>query len=325
MRIATGCVISAAIACAAVGCTEKIQPMVAAPSTVQSPNLATTVVSVQVGVAGNAEPLVVPEGTLRFWAMAVYGDGHSSDVTNAALWQSSNPVVAIVSNQGVATGAVEGTFDVSASYATVSGTLRAEVRRRGCNASTLSPDAQTVSAFTRTTTVTVTAVRGDCRWIATSDADWLRLSGSDRTRFDPGRSGSGTFSYDVLSNNSPDERSGHITLSFTDGTQIALTVVQEHPVSCVYIVSPDETFLASAGGAAGFDVSTIPPTCMWTATSSSTTTVITSANRGTGPGRVTFTATANTSTSNRDTTITVAGLTPGLNPTAIHRVHTAGR
>ena len=67
-----------------------------------------TVADVRVGTAGNASPSLSPGQTLQLFAQATSSDGTSADVTNLAVWQSSNPVVATVSPTGLVTAAVEG-------------------------------------------------------------------------------------------------------------------------------------------------------------------------------------------------------------------------
>src|SRR5690349_218519 len=99
------------------GCTSPVAP--------PANNAAKTApTGLQVGVAGNATPLIAPESTLHLWATVTYADGRTSDVTNAAGWQSSNPVVGTVSREGVVTAAAEGAADFIATYGQLSGTLR---------------------------------------------------------------------------------------------------------------------------------------------------------------------------------------------------------
>ena len=196
-----------------------------------NPSKHSAVVALRVGVAGNAAPTIAPGGRLQLWAAATYADGASGDVTNAALWQSSNPAVATVSREGLLSAAAEGTVDVKATIDRISGSLRAEIRRGGCESATLSADALVFNAFGSYSSVKVATPLSDCRWTARSDADWLRMSGRDRTVYDPGTSGSGSFAYTVLANNFPVSRSGRITVSFANGGELIHSVAQEPPVS----------------------------------------------------------------------------------------------
>ena len=120
---------------------------------------------------------------------------------------------------------------------------------------------------------------------AQSDASWLKF------KFDPGRSGSGGFSYEVPENNYPDPRTARIVVSVTGGTKIIHNVSQEKPLSCSYVVSPVEASFTANGGSGYFDVITTPANCSWTATSeygSSYGLQFTGATSGTGAGRVPY-------------------------------------
>src|SRR5262245_45301016 len=101
--------------------TQPTQPT--PPATPPTPP-AITVTEVRVGAAGNASTTLAPGDKLQLFAQAVSSDGTVSDVTNAALWQSSNPVAATVSPAGLLTAAAEGTLDVTATYSGKSGSVR---------------------------------------------------------------------------------------------------------------------------------------------------------------------------------------------------------
>jgi hypothetical protein len=292
------------------------------PQAVTVPTIGPTVPvlsSVQVGAAGDRSPTLTPGETRQLWALAKYADGTTSDVTTIALWQSSNPVVATVSNQGVLSAASEGSVDVMATYQKVPGSFHTDVRRAGCDKTTLAPAALTFNAFGQSSTqVQVTTPLSDCRWTARSDVDWLRF------QYDPGRSGSGSFSYSVPPNNYPDPRTAHILVTVS-GVQVVHTVTQERPASCSYVVTPDDGYFKASGGKGFFDVMTTPVDCTWRASSSSYSGVhITAGAGGTGAGRVTYAVDPNPYTFQRDTVIVVAGLS-GANPQAVHKVHIPGR
>jgi hypothetical protein len=298
--------------------TNVSQPTPAAPAKTES-SIGPTVSSVLVGTAGDRPPTLRPGETLQLFAQAKYADGTTSDVTNVALWQSSNPVIATVSSQGVLTGAAEGAVDVSAIYQTVAGSLHSEIRNAGCDATTVAPVALTFSAFgTSSGIVQVRTPLSDCRWTARSDADWLRF------QFDPGRSGSGNFTYEVPANSNPAPRSAHILVTVA-GVQVVHTVTQERPASCSYVVKPENRTFTASGGNGFFDVVTTPPDCTWRASVPSFFGVrITGGTGATGAGRVTYTADPNPYTFPVDATISVAGLS-GANPAGVHKVHVASR
>ena len=308
----------------AAGCGSETGQLPTAPATptptppvTQPP--AVTLVSVQVGTAGNVMTLA-PGDTRQLWAIAKYSDNTSSDVTNVALWQSSDPVIATVSSGGVLKAAAEGAIDVFATYEKLQGSLRAEVRKLGCEATTLSPISLSFSAFGGNSgDVHVTTPLSDCRWTARSDADWLRFV------YDPLRSGNGEFYYWVPVNNFPSARRANILVT-VGGVQVAHTVFQEPPASCSYVVKPDEAFFGAQGGTGAFDVVTTPSTCRWTATSlySFYGVSITGGASGTGAGKVTYSVAPNAVGYSVNAPIQVAGLS-GANPPAQHTVHIAVR
>jgi hypothetical protein len=284
-------------------------------------SLAVTLTSVQVGAAGNASTRLQPGQTLQLWALAKYSDGVSSDVTNASTWQSSNPVVATVSSEGTLRAAAAGDVDVVATYQKVQGAVHAVVLRPGCDATTLSPGSLTFNAFGQYGFVTVTTPLSDCYWTAQSDASWLKL------KFDPGRSGSGSFQYQVPVNNYPNARTANIIVTVTGGVTLAHTVSQQAPASCSYVVTPAEASFTAAGGSGFFDVVTTPADCRWTATSEygiAYGVPLTGATTGTGAGRVTYTVTPSFRSYAVSNPIEVAGLS-GANPPATHTVHIAAR
>jgi Bacterial Ig-like domain (group 2) len=291
-----------------------------------SPDSAPNAISVAVGVAANAPPTLAPGEHLQLWAVATYSDHSTKDVTNTATWQSSNPSVATISRDGVLTAAVEGSVDVFAAVGHATGSLNATIRRLGCGASTLSPSTLTFNAFDHSAQLQVRTPQADCRWVAKSDADWIRFDGRDRTTFDPGQSGVGAFSYAVLANNYPDLRTGHVIVSFTDGSQLLHSVTQEQPVSCSYVVTPDDAYFSAAGGAGAFEVTTTPSDCRWTATANYDFYGIhlTSSSTGIGAAHVTYAVTQPLygGAYARDGSIVIAGLS-GVNPAAVHKIHIA--
>jgi hypothetical protein len=275
---------------------------------------------VEVGTVGNSPATVSPGETKQLWAVAKYSNATSSDVTNVALWQSSNPTVATVSSGGLLSAAIEGTIDVMATYNGVQGALHADIRKLGCEATTLSPVALTFGPFGGGSgNVLVTAPVSDCRWTARSDSDWLQF------RYDPQRSGTGFFSNFVPSNNYPMARTANIVVS-VGGTQVIHAISQEQPSSCSYVVTPDEARFSAAGGTGAFDVVTTPGDCQWTATSDYRFygVNLTGATSGKGTGRVTYSVASSTRAFEVAAPIRVAGLS-GANPPAVHTAHIAAR
>jgi hypothetical protein len=296
-----------ALACGGHNSPAPTQPTVTTP--------AVTVSSVQVGVAGNVPATLAPGDKLQLFAQALNSDGSTSDVTNVALWQSSNPVVATVGSGGVLTAAAEGALDVSATYQTRSGSLHAEVRQSGCRLA-LSPASLTFGAFRAVGAVQVTATPSDCRWTVRSDASWLPLN------FDPGKSGNGSFDYLVPANSTPDTRTANLVVSIAGGPSLTHVVRQERPLGCSYVVTPEKLKFPASGGTGAFDVVTTPADCRWTVSNSAAgfdlfPVRLTSPSTGQGAGRVTYTVPPNPTTFEETVVIEIRGLS-GLNPPGVH-------
>jgi Bacterial Ig-like domain (group 2) len=287
--------------------TQPTQPT--QPATPAAPTV--TVSSITVGTAGNAAPAISPGDKLQLFAQAINSDGSVTDVTNLAVWQSSNPVVGTVSPTGLLTAAAEGAVDVSASYSSRSGSLHADVQKAGCQV-TLSPANLVFGALAGGGYVTVTPTLSSCRWTARSDASWLSF------QFDPNRSGVGSFSYSVPGNNSTNPRDANIIISI-DGRAVAShTIHQERPVGCVYTVTPEKLSFGQAGGRGSFNVVTQPGDCQWRITDSYSDVSFANTS-GTGNATVTYMFTP-ASYSRFDHTFRVQGLS-GLNPPGIHTLH----
>jgi len=190
-----------------------------------------TVTDIRIGTAGNASTTLAPGDRLQLFAQAVNSDGTVNDVTNLAVWQSSNPLVATVSAGGVLTAAAEGALDVTASYSSKSGSLHAEVQKPGC-AVTLSPDSIVFGALASSATVTVTTTLSNCRWKARSDASWLSF------QLDPNRSGNGTFTYSVPGNNNTDARDATIVVTVDGGPTSLHRIHQTGSATVRYTVAP---------------------------------------------------------------------------------------
>lgn len=265
--------------------------------------------AVRLGSAGNAPTTLAPGDKLQLFAQADSSDGMTTDVTNLAVWQSSNPVVATVSPTGLLTAAAVGALDVTATYSGKSGSIHADIQKAGCTVA-LVPDALVFGALSSSGVVTVTASLSTCRWTARSDASWLPV------QIDPGRSGSGSFSYNVPGNNNPDARDARIVVTVVDGPTAVHSVHQERPVGCVYQVSPARLTFTAAGGAGSFQVTTMPGDCQWQITDTWSD-IRLGRTSGTGAATVSYTVLANAF--RFDHTLSVRGLS-GLNPPAVHTV-----
>lgn len=289
-------------------------PATPATPTAPPPPAAPTITAVQVGTAGNAAAVVAPGATLQLWATATSSDGTSSDITNIALWRSSSPDRATISSGGLLTAAVEGAIDVSATHQNVTGSLRLDVRRRGCEVS-LTPAQLVFSAFGGGTTVTVRATSSDCRWTVRSDAPWLPLN------YDPNRSGDGQFAYAVPPNSTPEPRSANVLVAVVNGPTAVQTVTQERPRSCSYVPSPDRATVGADGGTRSFEVIATPGDCQWRARSTEEYlgVRVTSGASGTGRAVVTYVVDRHSRSYDATATIEIAGLS-GANPPGRHAI-----
>jgi hypothetical protein len=313
------CAITTSLILAA--CSDSGSRTVPATAPSAAPNAFT---SMKVGTAGNVTTALLPGETRQLWAVASTTDGATTDVTNVAIWQSSNPAIATVSADGVVKAAVEGTVSVSATYQKVSGSLEVGIEKAKpappitC-AATLDKPRLVFNAFGGSTSVQVTLTKSDCRWTLAAPVPWLRLNTT------PFVSGTGTFGYEVLDNNTPSPRSAQITIQVADGPATVHEVTQEKPVGCSYVVAPEKANFTSAGGAGSFDVIATPADCQWTLSYYDFYPVrVTNGLSGTGRKTVTYTVAPYTEGYDRTAPITVSGLS-GANPPGVHTVSLARR
>ena len=277
-----------------------------------SPAPATT--QVQVGVSGGGGTLLAPGETRQLFAVSTATTGSTTDVTNAATWQSSNPALATVSSGGLLTAAAEGDVDISATYQNVRGSLRTEIRRPSC-AVAISPSAVDLNAFGGPASANVSVTPADCRWTAEIRAPWLSVS------YDPGRPGDGVVSYTLPGNSTTEVRGAALVVTTATGSTATQQITQGRPVGCSYVVRPESATFTAAGGHGSFDVITTPGDCQWRATSTLTAFSVFVVNgfSGTGAGRVTYSVGAHTRSVDVDGFIEISGLS-GLNPPGQHRV-----
>jgi len=272
----------------------------------------------KVGTAGNIATPLVPGETRQLWAVATAADGSTSDVSNVAVWQSSDPSIASISTTGLLKAAIEGAVNVSATYQKVTGSLELAIEKEkekppvGCSAR-LDRPRLVYGAFGGSSTLAVTLTKSDCRWNATSDVSWLRISGQ------PAVSGTGNISYSVAANSTPTSRDGHLTIHINDGPSVVHDVSQEKPLGCSYVTSPDAATFTSAGGAGSFEVITTPGDCQWLITDAWELVKLTGVSSGTGRTTVTYSVLPNKYSFTYDVYFDVRGLS-GLNPPGRHRV-----
>jgi hypothetical protein len=210
--------------------------------------------SVEIGVGGGGDAVLAPGGSLQLWARTQDKDGGTTDITNVAIWQSSDPTVATVAPGGIVRASKVGPLTISATFGKLSASLPVQII--GCLA-TVTPSKVIYSALGGFGTATVTLSQGDCRWTASSsDSSWLPI-------FVPAPvSGSGQISYSVRVNNSQEPRSGTIKIDVPGGRGAALTVNQDKP-SCSMALIPPARTVPAAGGSFTVDLVASPDTCEW--------------------------------------------------------------
>jgi hypothetical protein len=263
--------------------------------------------SIQVGVAGNVQPRIEPGQSRQLFALGRLSDGTTQDLTNLALWQSSNPVVATVTTGGMVTGAATGRTTVSATYGLKTGGLDVEIA--ACRL-TLAPATVAANAFGGPAQLEVTASAPSCQWSARSDAAWLPIAIS-------GRTGSGALSVTIPENSTVSARTANIIVG-EGASQAMARVTQDRPLSCSYVTEPGETRVGRSGGFASFVVVTDPGDCQWNATTTVPTWITLFTTSGAGRRVVQFEIRAN-QPAPQDGFILISGLS-GQNPPGRHRV-----
>jgi hypothetical protein len=266
-----------------------------------------------VGVAGNASPTLTTGETRQLSASALQSNGTTIDVTTVASWQSSSSAIASISPSGLLTAVAEGSVDVTARYASASGTLRAEVRP-ACAVS-ITPASASYGAFGGTSTVTVSVDSASCRWSARSDASWFPFV------MDAATPGSGSFTYTLPPNSTPFARTATLTVETANGQRAVHGITEDKPAGCSYVTQPEEITFTASGGTGQFTVVTTPGDCQWNLVNgmASLGVSITSGFNGVGTRLVRYSVQAHTRAVDADGYLEIAGLS-GLNPNGRHHV-----
>jgi N-acetylneuraminic acid mutarotase len=86
-------------------------------------------------------PIVALGSTQQFFAIGIFSDGSTQDLTSSVTWSSSAPAVATVNTSGLASGLVQGVATIQASLGSISSNTSATVGPNPCsNSVTVSPD-----------------------------------------------------------------------------------------------------------------------------------------------------------------------------------------
>ncbi|HKY21109.1 MAG TPA: Ig-like domain-containing protein [Vicinamibacterales bacterium] len=257
---------------------------------------ASRITAIQIGVAANSDPTLVPGATLQLWAVETYADGSTADATNLAEWQSSDTGIATISSSGLLSAGAVGTTTVTAVHEKA-GKLEVRVRPPGCEDLIVSPSSRTIVANPdhcvdcdqiHGETIVVRAPAADCQWSVSSDAPWLR----NHSR--PSGSGSGLVVYTVEPNTLAINRVGNVIIGV--GTRQLTHRVTQLAVGCSFAVTPASA-VVKAGATAFVDVTVTPETCHWVATTAGSVSEINVLDYGVrkGSGRVRYQVSATAS------------------------------
>jgi hypothetical protein len=294
-----------------------------------APTGTVTIARIDIGVLGSAAATVQPGQTLQLFAVATDNTGAKIDVTNLATWSSADPEKASVA-LGVVTGKAVGTVKVSAAYSGATSSVDTTVAVLACASSSMSPMSRVFAARASVPCsdddgelgerVAVTAAQPTCSWTAASDVPWLGMDCYYRLpTYNPGRAGSGSLWYLPQWNNTPSPRTGHITVTFNDGSRLVHTVSQEAP-ACSFQLPVTEATVSRAGGSGSFDLVVTPASCQWTIGVLPGVAPMTSVSpaSGTGSQRITYQVPA--LNQNREYELKVEGLS-GFDPFVRFTIH----
>src|SRR5205823_4372207 len=96
-----------------------------------------------------ANPSMPKGSTQQFTAAGTYSDGSTQNLTNSVTWTSSSTSIATITSGGLATGAAQGTSQISASSAGVTGSTTLAVGPAALVSITVTPASQTVKIATK--------------------------------------------------------------------------------------------------------------------------------------------------------------------------------
>lgn len=92
-----------------------------------SPVTVTSAVLTSIKVSTTGAPFTAPAGQVQYMATGTYSDGSTQNLTTAVTWISSNPAVATITQNGLATGQGAGSTTITATQDSVVGTTELAV------------------------------------------------------------------------------------------------------------------------------------------------------------------------------------------------------
>ena len=248
----------------------------------------------QVSVNGTAPAI---GATTQLNATATLSDNTSKEVTNVAVWRSSNTAVATV-NSGQLKGVGAGEADITATYQSVTGQLHVTIGSSSSSSSSLAvtqvslqgiaPSPGNSSQFSATATLSDHTLK---------DVTYLATWSSSNTSVAPVVGGA-VIGLAV--------GQADISATYQNVTGTAHVVIAVATPQCVLAVFPMAFSIGAAGGTASMTVSGNPE-CSWTATSSDSWVTVTGGASGKGNGLTSISVAANAGAP-RSAVLTIAGV-----------------
>ena len=120
-----------------------------------------------------ADPSVLKGSTRQFTATGSYSDGSTQNLTYKAIWSSSNSVVAVVNNTGLATGFATGSSTIQVALGSVAGSTTLTVTAAVLSSIAVTPPNPSISdGTTQQFTATGTYTDGSTQNL-TNSVTWL--------------------------------------------------------------------------------------------------------------------------------------------------------
>jgi len=239
--------------------------------------------------------------TTQFHASATMSDNTSKEITNAAIWSSSNRVIATV-NAGQVRGVNNGEVDIIATYQGVTGQLHITIGPTGGTGGS--------SGGSSTATVTLVTLTGNAPSIGTSSSFRATATLSDQTSKDvtslASWRSSNTSVANVVNGVVIGGAAGDADISATYQNVTGTVHVVIAATPCVFSVFPGSLSVSANGGAQTLTVSSSSGSCNWTAKSSDAFVTITGGASGSGNG-ATFISVATNTGPPRSAVLTIAG------------------
>jgi YD repeat-containing protein len=113
------------------------------PSSCSSVTVTAALVSISITPANESIPKAVSQ---QFTATGLLSDGSTQNLTSSVTWSSSNPGVATIVSDGLATDVAEGTTTISATVGSISGSTLLTLTAPVATAISVSPSPATISA-----------------------------------------------------------------------------------------------------------------------------------------------------------------------------------